>query len=149
MCRSGSEKAASDLEWHLDEDGDSWRLTVPFARKPVVDLSPEALRLEEEDAFVLPVPLRAQPVNLDSAHCSFSGKRRELIVKWPRASSKSSSAAPPESENATTTPRHGIFFPRRTRIMLTQGVNHFKLRLRLPQTKQWRQNRLRPRRRSG
>lgn len=98
-----SSRLPSDLTWHLDEDGGSWRLTVQtgISQKPLVDLRPEAVRLAQDaDAVVLPVPMRAQPVNVDSARCSFSGRRRELVVKWPRIGSEEIAAEADEEARA-------------------------------------------------
>jgi len=93
--------AESDLKWRLEEEGSSWRFTVCVTGKPNVDLKPEALRLEREgaEAVVLPVPPEAQPVDLAAARVSFSSKRRELVVKWPRkAGSEQGDAAPEASK---------------------------------------------------
>lgn len=85
-------------------------MIVQVNGKPSVELSPEAVRLEQETAgdvaiVVLPIPPEAQPVDICTALCRFSSKRNELVVKWPcmEHSAAPMGSAPKENSEAATT----------------------------------------------
>mmetsp|Transcript_84205 Transcript_84205/g.133003 ORF Transcript_84205/g.133003 Transcript_84205/m.133003 type:complete len:430 (-) Transcript_84205:141-1430(-) len=79
----------------LEVKGNVWRLAVHVAEgRPDVDLSASEIRLQLHEAssqnaqqVLLPVPIEAQPLDLENAKCSFSSKRGELFVEWPHKKS--------------------------------------------------------------
>jgi hypothetical protein len=98
MCR-GEEGAAvaafsdasSKVKWQLEPRGESWRLAVEAQARPNVDLSAAEIKLELSDGgenVVLTMPPIAVPIEIASASCSYSKKRRELVVQWPRQETK-------------------------------------------------------------
>jgi tetratricopeptide (TPR) repeat protein len=66
-------------------------MTVTISAKPLVEVKTTAVRLQREEnagtaPTVLPVPVEARPVDLRTATCAYYKKRRELVVRWSRAS---------------------------------------------------------------
>lgn len=88
MCRGDS--TGSSLAWSLNESGNSWQLKLKAAGAPEVELNDEMLRvrLDPEGPYQeLAVPEHARPIDCTLARCSFSKKKSELLVQWPRSSS--------------------------------------------------------------
>lgn len=80
-----------------------WRLRVELAEAAELDLSAEALRFREGTdcaPVTLSVPERARPVDPAAAKCSFSRKRGQLVVEWPRAAARAAADAEPPAPPA-------------------------------------------------
>jgi len=81
------EMHAASPKVRLDVVDDRWRLAISTPNgRPEVDMSPSMLRLQLPGGSVseVPVPSEALPLDLEAARCSFSRKRGELCVEWPR-----------------------------------------------------------------
>lgn len=85
MCK-GEVEVPQFPKWHLERRGDCWQLIVVADSAPEVDISADAVRLrlsDDEPHISLPLPEKALPLNTDAAHCTFSRRRKQLVIEWP------------------------------------------------------------------
>jgi len=82
---------SSKVKWQLEQREVSWCLTVEAEARPDVDLSPSEVKLQMSaggESLVLPMPKVSLPIEVASASCKYSKKRRELVLQWPKQESK-------------------------------------------------------------
>lgn len=113
MCKDNSVTVAacSNSSLRLEVRKGAWRLAVPVVGgQPEVELSASAIWLQPQGsesgtaqpAVTLPVPMEAQPLDVENAKCSFSRKRGEVLIEWPQpvlGTSTSSDAETTASES--------------------------------------------------
>eukprot|EP00927_Polykrikos_kofoidii_P009707 TRINITY_DN14066_c0_g1_i1.p1 TRINITY_DN14066_c0_g1~~TRINITY_DN14066_c0_g1_i1.p1 ORF type:complete len:431 (+),score=95.99 TRINITY_DN14066_c0_g1_i1:78-1370(+) len=101
----GTSETTTSSMWSLEEHGDSdWRLKVVVPDVPQVDLSADSLRmtLAGVEPSTFRIPEHAQPVDTTKARCSFSRKRGELVIEWPRVRDDFKASIAPSAAVAAT-----------------------------------------------
>jgi len=93
MCKGESQSASCPPSWLIERSGAVWRCKVTVSDPPELEINSSALRLkldQSEEPFTLPIPEHALPLDPDSARCTFSKRRHELVIEWPYVSADGS-----------------------------------------------------------
>ncbi|CAK0890812.1 unnamed protein product [Prorocentrum cordatum] len=77
--------AQAEPTWRVEGEAGAWRAVVDAQERPEVELSEHSVRLGATGTAMsatLPLPAEACPVDVEGARCTYSRKRRQLVVEW-------------------------------------------------------------------